>query len=295
MLGVSNISYGLPERNVLNATFLGMAMASGLDAAIINPGDPKVMETVRAASVLTVRDKDSKEYVKGHIQKKKSAPVDSRKPVRPSGVSEKISEAVLSGNCDEIEGLILKALDSGRTANEINEQVLIPAIQDVGKKYDRKEIFLPQMLLAAETMQKAVQILEPHFGAGEKQNQGTVVLCTVKGDVHDIGKNIVALFLKNQGFQVHDLGKDVDADAIVREAQKSKADVVGLSALMTTTMLEMPKIIGALKQAGCRSKVVVGGAVVTKQYAAEIGADGYAKDGVSAVEQVQELVRGNRS
>jgi 5-methyltetrahydrofolate--homocysteine methyltransferase len=294
VLGVSNISFGLPDRSVINATFLGMAMASGLDAAIINPGDPKIMETVRAASVLTVRDRDSREYVKSHVQKKKSGQTDVRKPGQAPGSFEKISEAVLLGNRDEIEFLVQQALGEGRTAVDINERALVPAIQEIGKKYDRKEIFLPQMILAAETMQRAVHFLEPHFGSGVKKNKGTVVLCTVKGDVHDIGKNIVALFLKNQGFAVHDIGKDVETETIVRKAVEVRADVVGLSALMTTTMVEMPNVISALKAAGCGARVIVGGAVVTQQYASQIGADAYAKDGVSAAEKAFQLVAGKK-
>jgi len=289
VLGVSNISYGLPERSLINATFLSMAMASGLDAAIMNPGDPRMMETVRAASVLTVRDRDSKEFVKSHLQKKRSGGRSEKKST-PEGEGEKIYQAVLSGNREEIATLVETALASGKTALEINNAMLIPAIQEVGRKYDRKEIFLPQMILAAETMQQAFRVLEPYFGGSEIPSAGNVLLCTVKGDVHDIGKNIVGLFLKNHGFRVIDLGKDVPVDDIVRKAKETRADVVGLSALMTTTMIQMPHVIEALRNSGCRAKVIVGGAVVTKSYAEEIGADGYAKDGVAAVEMVKELV-----
>lgn len=288
VLGVSNISYGLPERSLINATFLGMAMASGLDAAIMNPGDIRMMETVQAASVLTVRDKDSREFVKRHVQKKKKKePDEGQLYLEEDWV---IPQAVLTGNRDEIGALVEKALASGKSALHINEQFLIPAIQEIGKKYDRKEIYLPQMIMAAEAMQEAFRVLEPYFGDKESVSRGTIVLCTVKGDVHDIGKNIVGLFLKNHGLRVIDLGKDVPAEAIVAKVQEVNADVVGLSALMTTTMVEMPNVIEALRKAGLDCRVVVGGAVVTKQYAQEIGADGYAKDGVSAVEVVKALV-----
>jgi len=172
----------------------------------------------------------------------------------------------------------------------INNEKLIPAIQEVGRLYDQKDIFLPQMILAAETMQKAFGVLEPHFQKGDVKSAGKVILCTVKGDVHDIGKNIVGLFLKNEGFEVIDLGKDVDAQTIVRETEKHQADVVGLSALMTTTMTQMPLVINALKQNGSKAKVMVGGAVVTKAYAKEINADAYAKDSMEAAAKAKELL-----
>lgn len=289
ILGVSNISFGLPERSLINATFLSMAMSAGLDAAIMNPADSRMMETVRAASVLTVRDKDSKNFVQSHSKKKKKKSASAAPEVSKENA---IFQAIVSGNRDEIGGLIQQALDNGKTALEINNTMLIPAIQEVGNQYDQKEIFLPQMILAAETMQKGFEVLESHFAHGDVESKGKILLCTVKGDVHDIGKNIVGLFLKNQGYDVIDLGKDADVDSIVSEAKNQAADIVGLSALMTTTMIEMPKVIEALKSENIKSKVMVGGAVVTKKFANTIGADGYAKDGVSAVELVQELIKG---
>jgi len=287
VLGVSNISFGLPERSLINSTFLSMAMASGLDAAIMNPGDARMMETVQAASVLTVRDRDSKEFVRRFARKKKKAAADEQLYL---GDEWKIPEAVLNGNREEIASLVDQALASGKSALDINKYFLIPAIQEVGKRYDRKEIYLPQMILAAETMQEAFRVLEPHFGSEGGRAQGKVLLCTVKGDVHDIGKNIVGLFLKNHGFEVTDLGKDVSAEQIVAEAGKCGADIVGLSALMTTTMVEMDHVVKSLRLSQSKAKIIVGGAVVTKRYAREIGADGFARDGVSAVELVNELL-----
>jgi 5-methyltetrahydrofolate--homocysteine methyltransferase len=291
VLGVSNISYGLPDRSLINASFLSMAMASGLDAAIMNPGDRRMMNTVRAASVLTVRDKDSKDFVKSHIKKKKAKRDDKTLTLPLEEDIHAIPQAIIAGNRDEIGGLVENALKEGKTAAEINEQLLIPAIQVVGNKYDRKEIYLPQMILAAETMQSAYRVLEPHFKKGDVQEAGKVILCTVKGDVHDIGKNIVGLFLKNQGFQVIDLGKDVLTETIVEAALKHKAHVVGLSALMTTTMTEMGRVIKALKSAGSHARVLVGGAVVTKRYASDIGADGYGGDGLAAVDLVKSWLK----
>jgi 5-methyltetrahydrofolate--homocysteine methyltransferase len=290
VLGVSNISYGLPDRSLINSTFLSMAMASGLDAAIMNSGDARMMGAVRAASVLTVRDKDSKEFVKSHQKKKKSAQniKDDKNMIESEG--EKIYHAIISGNRDEISDLVKDALDADIKPASINDDILIPAIQNVGQKYDRKELYLPQMILAAETMQKAFKVLEPHFEKGDVKIKGKIVICTVKGDVHDIGKNIVALFLKNYGFQVYDLGKNVSAEMIVDKTLELKADIVGLSALMTTTMVEMSNVIEKLKKTGSNASVIVGGAVVTKRYAAEIGAEAYAKDGFTAVEAVKALI-----
>jgi 5-methyltetrahydrofolate--homocysteine methyltransferase len=287
VLGVSNISYGLPERSLINATFLSMAMAAGLDAAIMNPGDPLMMKTVRAASVLTVRDKDSKDFIASYQKKKKKETASEAPSIKRE--TNPIYQAVISGNRDEIETLVQKAIDDRIPALTINNEMLIPAIQEIGKQYDRKEIFLPQMILAAETMQRAFSVLKPHF-KGVLKSAGKIIICTVKGDVHDIGKNIVSLFLGNEGFDILDLGKNVPAEEIVRQVQKNKPDVVALSALMTTTMVEMPKVVDELKKAGIKVKTIIGGAVVTKTYAGEIGADGYAKDAVQAVQVVKELL-----
>lgn len=289
VLGVSNISYGLPDRSLINSAFLSMAMGAGLDAAIMNPGDSHMMETVRAASVLTVRDRDSKTFVDTYRKKKiEKEPKETKTFNWDKG--REIYDAVVSGNREEIVHLVEEALRSDQNAQEINEHSLIPAIQEVGRRYELRELFLPQMIMAAETMQRAFDVLKPHFDSRESQPKGKVLICTVKGDVHDIGKNIVSLFLKNNGFEVIDLGKDIATETIVDEALKKNTHVVALSALMTTTMTEMPKVIAALRAAGSDAKVVVGGAVVTKRYANEIGADGFAKDGISAVKMIEQFV-----
>lgn len=291
ILGVSNISYGLPERSLINATFLSMAMSAGLDAAIMNPGDGRMMDTVKAASVLTLRDRDSQEYVKTHIRKKKKKKKKELGPEMLIKDEEKsIYQAVLSGDKQGIDQLIEKAIAIGLPAPGINDRILIPAIEEVGNRYDRKELYLPQMLLSAETFQTAFKTLEPYFDVSERQTKGTVLLCTVKGDVHDIGKNIVGLFLKNHGFNVIDLGKNLATDEILKKTGEYRPDVVGLSALMTTTMTEMPKVIELFDKEGIPSKIIVGGAVVTKKYARGIGAHGYAKDGKSAVEIIKDLI-----
>ncbi len=292
VLGVSNISYGLPQRSVINSVFLSMAMSHGLDAAIINPGDHRMMESVRAASVLTVRDKDSRQFIFSFKQKKKKIKSDSVKK-QSEGTSQKIFNAVVTGNKNDITNLVRKALEKGKKPVEINNDCLIPAIREVGNLYDKKEIYLPQMILAAETMQKAFEIIEPYFEKKEASKSGRVLLCTVKGDVHDIGKNIVGLFLKNQGYEVIDLGKNVEIETILEKTKELNPDAIGLSALMTTTVVQMPKVIEAFQKHNIKTKVVVGGAVVTKKYAKQINADGYAKDGVGAVKVMDEIIKGN--
>jgi 5-methyltetrahydrofolate--homocysteine methyltransferase len=290
ILGISNISYGLPDRSLINSTFLSMAMSAGLDAAIMNSGDPHIMETVRAASVLTLRDKDSRNYVHSFIKKRKKK---TKKPAETDTFDREtrnIFQAVLSGNKYDIKPLVERAIIHGKTVAEINKKMLIPAIEEVGRRYERKELFLPQMILAAETFQEAFKVLEPHFASADIKSKGTVIICTVKGDVHDIGKNIVALMLRNHGFNVVDLGKDVSAEEIFEKSVELNADIVGLSALMTTTMAEMPLVIELFRKKDSKSKIIVGGAVVSKRWAQEIGADSYAKDGISAVEQIKTLV-----
>jgi len=179
--------------------------------------------------------------------------------------------------------MILSALDAGESPAGLNADRLIPAIQAVGRMYETREIYLPQMILSAETMQKALAVLEPRMGDGSRSLMGTVVICTVRGDVHDIGKNLVSLFLRNRGFRVVDLGKDVPADVIVGRASEAGADFVALSALMTTTMTEMPGVVRALRDSGSR------------EYADAIGADGFAADGVAAADLLAAWSDSNRN
>lgn len=295
VLGVSNISYGLPQRSLINSVFLSMAMSHGLDAAIINPGDSRMMESIRAASVLTTRDKDSREFIASFQNKKKKVTKVTSTIDSSQKKNGEIFHAVITGNKNDISNLVNKALKDGEKPIDINNNFLIPAIREVGDRYDKKEIFLPQMILAAETMQVAFQIIEPYFKKEDKIKSGKILLCTVKGDVHDIGKNIVGLFLKNQGFEVIDLGKDIPTDTILKKVKELKPDVVGLSALMTTTIVQMPKVIQALQNQKISTKVVVGGAVVTKKYAKQISADGYANDGVGAVKIIDEIIKEKKS
>lgn len=295
VLGLSNVSFGLPERKWVNSAFLAMAVSRGLTFAIANPDSAELMSVKYASDVLTVRDKGCRNYI-SKFQVSQESAKSSEKKDQPLTNSEQVFKAVLNGDRDHICGYVEKALGEGRSAKAIVDENLIPAINKVGELFDKREYFLPQLIMSAEAMKAAFDFLEPHLkknevqGGQEKKNK--IILATVKGDIHDIGKNIVALMLKNYGFEVVDLGKDVGADAVVQALKKTGAEVVGLSALMTTTMTHMKSIIGECKKHGFKDvKYIIGGAVVTQDYADEIGADGYAPDSVEAVRLVQKLLK----
>jgi 5-methyltetrahydrofolate--homocysteine methyltransferase len=289
VMGVSNVAYGLPNRALVNRTFLSMALQNGLDLPIINPFSETAMQTVDAANILLNRDKGAKIYIDGYggfEEEKAEAKEDTR------SLDEQLFDSILSGNREIIVDKIEEALQEGWEAIKLNEKILIPALQEVGRRYDNREFFLPQVILAAETMQDAFKRLKDLFPSGDAQNRGTIVLATVKGDVHDIGKNIVSTVLQNYGYKVIDLGKNVDTLDIVRIAREVKASFVGLSALMTTTMVEMGRVVHELRGAGIPARVIVGGAVVNKSFADEIGADGYGKDAMEAVRIIDLLLNG---
>jgi 5-methyltetrahydrofolate--homocysteine methyltransferase len=293
ILGVSNVSHGLPDRGVLNASFLAMAMAEGLDAAIMNPLDERMMETLRASSVLTLRDRDSANYIREHMKKRKKKGKAAPPPPADDSIEGRLRQTVIDGATDEIEPLLDAALAAGQEARALNDTVLIPALQEVGRNFEKKECFLPQMMLSAETVERAFRKLKPLFPkTGEADTKGTVVVATVEGDVHDIGKNILASLMEGHGYAVVDLGRNVPAGTIVEAAKEHAADVVALSALMTTTVTQIPVVLSALKDAGLKCKTMVGGAVVTKRFAKSVGADGYAKDAAAAMGLLEDLLRG---
>ncbi|MEA3471579.1 MAG: cobalamin-dependent protein, partial [Thermodesulfobacteriota bacterium] len=288
VLGLSNVSFGMPERKWLNAAFLAMAAEKGLTAAIANPEAEELMNFKYASDALNGRDKDSSSYL-GRFA--------ARAPgVRKSGDEAVISHAdslfraVLGGNREGIEPIIGEALKSGNPASMLIDDVMIPAITEVGNLFDRREYFLPQLIASAEAMKRGIACLEP-FLKDKKvaKKKGLVIMATVKGDIHDIGKNIVSLMLSNQGFEVVDLGKDVSAEAIVEAARSFSPDIVGLSALMTTTMVNMKEIIERAGREKLRCKFMVGGAVVSESFADSIGAH-YARDGVDAVRVAKKLL-----
>ena len=289
--GLSNVSFGLPERSWINAAFLAMAVGRGLTAAIANPSVEMLMNLKMASDVLTFKDKNSMEYIScfsqtGAVQKAESPETGTQPAV------DRIYNAVVRGDRDNVTVLIDMALKEGIKPGEIVDRYLIPAITNVGQLYDKREYFLPQLIQSAETMKKAFGHLEPLLSKDEDAVTGKktkIVLATVKGDIHDIGKNIVGLMLRNYGFEVHDLGKDVDAGFIVSRAKEIGAHIIGLSALMTTTMTEMQTVINLARKEGLDCRFMIGGAVVNEQYAREIGADGYSEDAYAAVKLARRL------
>lgn len=285
-IGASNVSFGLPDRKALNATFVAMAIARGLSLAIANPGDAELMRAKWAAEALFGRDAQLRNYV-AKFADAAPAPAAAGKA---QGPGEAVFACVVQGDGEGIAPAVKRALASGLAPQELVDAHLIPAINRVGEMFDRKEYFLPQLMMGADAMKRAFAILEPLLAAaGTSSAKATVTVATVKGDIHDIGKNLVALMLRNYGFNVVDLGKDVSARAIVDAAREHRAALVGLSALMTTTMVEMRGVIELAKAEGLAAKFMIGGAVVDQHYADEIGADGYAADAMAAVRLAQKL------
>jgi 5-methyltetrahydrofolate--homocysteine methyltransferase len=325
VLGISNVSHGLPAREVLNSAFLAMAWAAGLDLPILNPFDERMMDVTRAAAVIMNRDTNCSAYINiykdyksggttstpgprhaicencnipDQIQAKglestKFPPVQaaaSNPQLSPDSIWEQIKRAVLEGERDRIETLIDQALKEEIPALDIVNQALIPGIEQAGELYDKKQYFLPQLMMAAETMKTAFAYVKPHLSVEARQHVGVIVIATVEGDIHDIGKNIVSILLENYGFRMVDLGKDVSAAKILAAAQQEDADIIGLSALMTTTMPRMQEVIDGVKRMGLRSRVMVGGAVLNQEYADLIGADAYGEDARAAVKSAQKLI-----
>lgn len=301
--GLSNISFGLPERAMVHTIFLTMAIQAGLNLAIANPCQELLVHAALATELLMGKESADVRYIDRVTQTPLIAvPVnewEKGKPgegfVRPAVIKQKensdsekktpIFEAVLTGKRKRILELVKEALAQGAQAGELLDEQLIPAINETGRLFEEGSYFLPQLIASAETMKQAVEFLEPLLEeTRKKENAGTVVIATVAGDIHDIGKNLVALMLKNYGFRIIDLGKDVPSEQIIKTAMQEDADIIALSALMTTTMLEMKEVVRLRNQAGLRAKVMIGGAVITQSYCDEIGADGYSKDAKEAVE-----------
>ncbi len=291
VIGLSNVSFGLPARELVNSTFLAMAMAEGLSACIANPGSSRLQETMAAAEVLLARDAQAQQFIARYAEWKpgEAGPAGGQAGAAKKSV-DTLKQAVITGDKQRVLELLDAALDKGAKPFALINDELIPGITKVGDMYETGEYFLPQLILSAETMQAAFDKLKPLL---EEDAEGgprkVVVMATVEGDIHDIGKNIVNLMLRNYGFEVIDLGKDVASADIVLAAKENNAAVIGLSALMTTTMVKMQETIEKAKEAGLSARVMVGGAVVTQAFADSIGADGYARDAVSAVRVAKEL------
>ena len=289
VLGVSNISFGLPCRTYLNTTFLTMAMYAGLDLAIMNPSSEEMMAAVYAYNVLTNRDKQSTKYIERFAdrvpastalaQAAKAAPAASAAEAEHTGPYAALMKAVEKGLKGDAAAHT-RALLAEKQPLEVVDEALIPALDIVGAKYEKGTLFLPQLLQAASAAQSAFEEIKTAIAQkGEgSASKGRIVLATVKGDVHDIGKNIVRVILENYGFEVLDLGRDVPVETVVDTVREKDVHLVGLSALMTTTLKSMEETIAALHAAQLDCKIMVGGAVLTPEYAEKIGADWYAKD-----------------
>ncbi len=305
--GLSNISFGLPERGYVNTAFLTMAINRGLTMAIANPSQDLLMNAAFASDMLLNRPSSDIRYIE-HMNKftEKNAQFETVRVNKAAAsgeaasgegrVSTELSEnpvfkAVLKGSKETIISEVDKALADGAEPDAIINDYLIPAINEVGELFNSKKYFLPQLIGSANTMKEAIDYLEPKM---ERKSAGgdmpTLVIATVEGDIHDIGKNLVVLMLKNYGYNVIDMGKDVKCEDIVDLAIKEDAAIIGLSALMTTTMMRMKDVVELCKEKGCKSKVVIGGACITQSFADEIGADGYSKDAADCVKLVERLL-----
>ena len=290
VLGLSNVSFGMPERKWMNTAFLAMAQAAGLTMAIANPADRELMKVKMAGDVFMQKDRDALSYIRHFFLSAKTDTATA--PAVKTSPDQDLYGAILEGNRDNIINLVDIALASGMNPSWLVDDIMIPAINRAGELFDQRKYFLPQLIASAEAMKAALARVEPRLKQekGVMLGKGVIILATVKGDIHDIGKNIISLMLKNHGYRIVDLGKDVPAKAIIESMRRSKPDVVGLSALMTTTMVNMEEVIGIARANGYSCPFIVGGAVITKAYAASIGAS-YAKDGVEAVRIVEQLVK----
>ena len=310
--GLSNISFGLPERMFVNTAFLTMAICKGLTMAIANPSQELLMNAAFASDMLLHRPDSDIRYIERMnmlaekkaeyetvIVKKSNNAADGTKgtgePEKESGQTSfkdsEIYKAVLKGNKNSIVDLVKKAVADGLKPEQIINDYLISAINEVGELFNEKKYFLPQLIGSANAMKMAIDYLEPLMEKKDSgENMPTLVIATVEGDIHDIGKNLVVLMLKNYGYNVIDMGKDVPCEDIVDRAIAEDAAIIGLSALMTTTMMRMKDVVNICKEKGCKSKVIIGGACITQSFADEIGADGYSKDAAECVKLVERLL-----
>jgi len=287
VMGVSNVSHGLPGREVLNAAAFLYAAGAGLDLAIVNPLDERIRLAMRAASVLAGGEREVGAYAAAFSPER----ARRRKPkTRKATAGEELYGAVLNGRPESAGAAAARALENAKEPLALNYNFIVPALEEVGRRFEKKEYYLPQVIKAAEAARAAFKVLEKAIGKKARRPAGRVVFATVAGDVHDIGKNIVAAVLRSHGFDVYDLGKNVPTARVVEGAKARKADVVALSALMTTTMPEMGKVARALRERGVKARLLIGGAVVTETYARGIGA-AYARDAVAAARVVKRLVR----
>ncbi len=286
VMGVSNISFGLPNRDAVNSTFFAMSLAAGLSSAIMNPQSERMMEAYRSFCALSGADEGCKEFVARYA----NAP----KAKNAAAVSEyTLYDAIVKGLTEQSGAATVKLLEEKNAPLDIINQYIIPALNTVGEGFGKKTLFLPQLLMAADAAKASFDELKKQMqagGDGSGEPGDTIVLAVVKGDIHDIGKNIVKVLWENYGYHVVDLGKDVPAQSVVEAVEKHHAKLVGLTALMTTTVASMEDTINALRK-NTDTKILVGGAVMTKEYADAIGADGYAPDAVAAVDYANKIFK----
>ena len=294
-LGVSNVSFGLPNRDAVNGTFFALALQNGLSAAIMNPYSVDMMKTYYAYRALKGLDENCAEYI-GSAESfaVTVTSVAAAAPKTTEEYSSELQHAVIKGFKDKA-GELTKNLLSSVDPLEIVNNEIIPALNTVGKGFEEKTVYLPQLLMSAEAAKSAFEVIKSSMSGKEKAGtKGVIVIATVYGDIHDIGKNIVKLLLENYGFDVVDLGKDIPPEIIAKTAIKLRAPLVGLSALMTTTVPAMEETIKLLREKAPWCKIVVGGAVLTKEYADKIGADKYAKDAMESVRYAEEIINGGK-
>ncbi len=318
--GLSNISFGLPERGFVNAAFLTMAIQEGLTMAIANPSQDLLVNTAFAADLLMNKKESDIRYIHrieiykekmpvltGNIQPASPVHVPDKEDEKKAQVLEagnktdsQIYQDVMKGNRKQIKEHTQAMLEELKKSGDLSESaaghilndMLLPAIGEVGELFDKGKYFLPQLIASAEAMKLSIEYLEPFLTTGtNKEKMPVVVIATVSGDIHDIGKNLVALMLKNYGFQVIDLGKDVPREVIIDKAIEYHAQIIALSALMTTTMQEMKRVVDYAREKQIKSKIMIGGAVITLEYAIEIGADGYSRDAAEAVKTAKRLLQ----
>ncbi|MBQ2901618.1 MAG: homocysteine S-methyltransferase family protein [Agathobacter sp.] len=306
-LGISNVSFGLPNRDAVNGTFFTMALENGLSAAIMNPFSAEMMKTYYTYKALKGLDENCAQYIEhvaefASVQVAASGGAQATSPVEKKDmpqISSELQKAVVSGRKEKAAELTQALLVEEEPLNIVQNEI-IPALNIVGQGYEEKKVYLPQLLMSAEAAKSAFEKIKEYMaGKGSVEEKNTaekrqVVIATVHGDIHDIGKNIVKLLLENYGFDVRDLGKDVPADEIVEKVVELHAALVGLSALMTTTVPAMEETIVKLREKAPWCKVVVGGAVLTQEYADKIGADKYAKDAMETVRYAEEIFAGNK-
>ena len=291
-LGVSNVSFGLPCRDTVNAAFFALALQNGLSAAIMNPNSVEMLKTYYAYNALQGLDENCAEYIRfaSEVLPMVTIGAPAVTAAIDKGAASPLQAAIIKGLKEEAARLCEALLGQKDTLTIVNEEI-VPALDSIGQAYEEKRAFLPQLLISAEAAKSAFEKIKAHILAqgGRQTKKCKIVLATVKGDIHDIGKNIVATLLENYGFDVLDLGRDVPPERVLEAAKETGAPIIGLSALMTTTVPSMSETIALVKKELPNVKIMVGGAVLTQEYADKIGADGYAKDGMGAVRYAEKV------